>query len=163
MNEVRDRYQGVAAATLCAAAGMADAIGYVNSDVFAANMTGNTVLVGLSLAEGQWQLALERASTVLAFMGGAIIVGLGAFALARRRARSLLGEPMRLPGKRAIDGRLILGAALFGVGWGLSGICPGPALVLVGSGMAKGLLFTMAMIVGMGLYERFAAPPSDPR
>lgn len=122
-----------------------------------AGMADPGKVIGFLDLTGVWDPSLALV------MGGAIIVGLGAFALARRRARSLLGEPMRLPGKRAIDGRLILGAALFGVGWGLSGICPGPALVLVGSGMAKGLLFTMAMIVGMGLYERFAAPPSDPR
>jgi uncharacterized membrane protein YoaK (UPF0700 family) len=119
MNEVRDRYQGVAAATLCAAAGMADAIGYVNSDVFAANMTGNTVLVGLSLAEGQWQLALERASTVLAFMGGAII---GRSLLLGQRGRVLLPfllEVALILGSAVSDARGVASVALIALAMGV--------------------------------------------
>lgn len=86
-------------------------------------------------------------------MAGAVAVGLGGFAIARRRRRSILGEPMRLPAAGAIDARLVGGAALFGLGWGLAGICPGPALVLLGAGSAKGALFCAAMLAGMGLFE----------
>ena len=86
-------------------------------------------------------------------MAGAIAVGVAPFALARRRARSLLGEAMLLPQASVIDRRLIGGALLFGVGWGLAGYCPGPALVSLLSGGLKPLLFCGAMVVGMGIYE----------
>lgn len=89
----------------------------------------------------------------LAFvMGGAIAVGAVAFAVAKRRSTSLLGTPMRLPNARHIDRRLVLGSLLFGVGWGVAGFCPGPALVGVGMGLAKAMAFVAAMLVGMGLF-----------
>jgi len=86
-------------------------------------------------------------------MGGAIAVGLVAFRIGGRKTASLLGQPMRLPTQTQIDTRLILGSSLFGVGWGLAGICPGPGLLLVGFGEAKGIAFVLAMLVGMGLFE----------
>lgn len=90
----------------------------------------------------------------LAFvMGGAIGVGVIAFAIARKRSTSLLGLPMHLPTSREIDKRLIFGGLAFGIGWGLAGICPGPALVLLGTGSVKGLVFVIAMLVGMGIFE----------
>jgi len=89
----------------------------------------------------------------LAFvMGGAIAVGAVAFAVAKRRSTSLLGAPMRLPNALHIDRRLVLGSLLFGVGWGVAGFCPGPALVGVGMGLAKAMAFVAAMLVGMGLF-----------
>jgi len=92
----------------------------------------------------------------LAFvMGGAIAVGLPAFALARRRRRAWLGAEMRLPTARAIERRLILGSLLFGIGWGVAGFCPGPGLVAFGMGEAKALLFVAAMLAGMALFELF--------
>ena len=92
----------------------------------------------------------------LAFvMGGAIAVGMVAFALAGRRTSSLLGAPMHLPSKRTIDRRLLLGSALFGLGWGIAGLCPGPALVSLGMGQLKGLVFVVAMLAGMGVFEFF--------
>jgi uncharacterized membrane protein YedE/YeeE len=90
----------------------------------------------------------------LAFvMAGAIAVGTLAFAMARRRGRTLRGQPLHLPKTRHINRRLIGGSLLFGIGWGLAGICPGPALVLVGSGSVKGMVFTLAMLTGMALFE----------
>jgi len=86
-------------------------------------------------------------------MAGAIGVGAGAFALMRGRARSLLGAPMKLPTARDIDRRLVLGSLVFGVGWGLAGICPGPALVLVGSGSLPGAVFLLAMLAGSAAFE----------
>lgn len=92
----------------------------------------------------------------LAFvMGGAIAVAMVAFALAGRRTSSLLGAPMRLPAKRTIDRRLLLGSALFGMGWGIAGFCPGPALGSLGMGQLKGLVFVVAMLAGMGVFEFF--------
>ena len=78
----------------------------------------------------------------LAFvMAGAIAVASGAFALAGRRSATLIGTPMRLPSSRAIDRPLILGSVVFGIGWGVAGFCPGPALVALGAGQIKALVF----------------------
>ena len=90
----------------------------------------------------------------LAFvMGGAILVGLGAFTVAKRRTTSFLGGTMHLPQRRDIDRRLVLGSLTFGVGWGLAGFCPGPALVSLGALQPKALVFVVAMLVGMAIYE----------
>ena len=94
----------------------------------------------------------------LAFvMGGAVAVGLLGFALARKRERSLLGEPMQLPTRKDIDAPLLVGGALFGIGWGLAGYCPGPALVGITAGVGSAITFTLAMVAGMllfGLWQR---------
>ncbi len=86
-------------------------------------------------------------------MAGAVAVGAGAFALMRKRTRTLLGAPVLLPSARRIDTRVIFGSLVFGVGWGLAGICPGPALVLAGTGSAKGIVFLVAMLAGNGVFE----------
>ena len=104
------------------------------------------VLGFLDLA-GRWDPSLALV------MAGAIAVGLVAFTLAKRRQTSWLGLPMQIPGATHIDRRLVIGSVLFGVGWGLAGICPGPALVLVGAGAVKGLIFAAAMLAGMGVFE----------
>ncbi|TBU98935.1 DUF6691 family protein [Stutzerimonas kirkiae] len=72
---------------------------------------------------------------------------------ARRRGVSLLGSPMRLPTRRAPDRRLVGGSLLFGVGWGIAGICPGPALVLLSTGHWQVIVFVLAMLAGMGLFN----------
>jgi uncharacterized membrane protein YedE/YeeE len=91
-------------------------------------------------------------------MGGAIAVGVFAFAAARRRTRSWTGAAMEIPSNKTIDTRLILGGVLFGAGWGIAGFCPGPALVALGSGMAEAGIFVVAMLVGMVLHDKFIAP-----
>jgi uncharacterized protein len=89
----------------------------------------------------------------LAFvMVGAIAVATGAFAWAKRRERSLLNQNISLPRANQIDRALLGGAALFGAGWGLAGICPGPAFVLAGTGATKGFYFIAAMIAGFALH-----------
>lgn len=91
----------------------------------------------------------------LAFvMGGAISVSFFAFRFVKRRRQSICGNTISLPTSKQIDLRLIGGAALFGVGWGLAGICPGPALVLLGAGVSKGIVFVVAMVAGMLLFEQ---------
>lgn len=92
----------------------------------------------------------------LAFvMAGAIAVGAVAFTFARKRTVSLLGLEMRMPTNSALDRRLLGGSLLFGVGWGIAGFCPGPALVALGMGEPKALVFVAAMLLGMGLFELF--------
>ncbi len=90
----------------------------------------------------------------LAFvMGGAIAVGALAFAVAKKRTRSFLGGAMHVPTARDIDKRLVLGSLLFGVGWGLAGFCPGPAIVSAAAGQPKAMVFIAAMLAGMWLFE----------
>jgi len=90
----------------------------------------------------------------LAFvMAGAIAVALPAFMAADRRTISPLGAGMRLPHSRELDRRLVIGSVLFGIGWGLAGLCPGPALVALGMGERKAAVFAVAMLSGMGLFE----------
>ncbi|UXC20088.1 DUF6691 family protein [Comamonas squillarum] len=103
------------------------------------------VLAFLDLA-GPWDPSLALV------MGGAIALGLPGFALARRRSRSLLGEPMQLPARQAVDAPLLIGSALFGIGWGLAGYCPGPALVGTAAGMGSAAIFSAAMLAGMLLF-----------
>ncbi|MFN3861745.1 MAG: DUF6691 family protein [Roseateles sp.] len=104
------------------------------------------VLGFLDLA-GAWNPSLALV------MVGAIAVGTVAFALARRAGVSLLGLELKLPTARHIDRRLVGGSLLFGIGWGLAGFCPGPALVALGMGEAKAAVFVLAMLAGMGLFE----------
>ncbi len=100
------------------------------------------VLAFLDVA-GNWNPSLAFV------MGGAILVAAPAFALARRRRTTLLGEPITLPNRFGVDARLTGGAVLFGVGWGLTGICPGPAILLFTTLRPGALLFFVAMLVGM--------------
>lgn len=112
-----------------------------------AGMANPAKVLGFLDLAGAWDPSLALV------MGGAVAVGAGAFALMKRRTRTLLGAPVLLPTGRGIDPRLVLGSLVFGLGWGLSGICPGPALVLAGSGSVKGLVFLFAMIAGNGIFE----------
>ncbi|MFL1465638.1 DUF6691 family protein [Marinobacter sp. DUT-3] len=90
----------------------------------------------------------------LAFvMGGAIIVGVFAFTVARKRTLSFLGADMKLPANKQIDRRLMVGSLMFGAGWGLAGFCPGPGLVALGAGETKAAVFVAAMIAGMAIFE----------
>ena len=94
----------------------------------------------------------------LAFvMAGAIAVGLFAFAAAKRRRHAWTGDTIDIPTNTTIDARLIGGGALFGIGWGLAGFCPGPALVALGSGRVEALIFVAAMLAGMALHDRVIA------
>lgn len=86
-------------------------------------------------------------------MVGAIAIGSVAFLLAKRRQRSLLGLPMQLPTNTVITPRLVIGSALFGIGWGTAGFCPGPALVALGAGYPKAIGFVLAMAAGMLVFE----------
>ena len=88
----------------------------------------------------------------LAFvMFGAIAVHLPFVRLAKQRARPILGDAFHWPTLKQIDARLVVGSALFGVGWGLSGYCPGPALVSLGRASAGTFVFMLAMCAGIAL------------
>ena len=86
-------------------------------------------------------------------MAGAILVGMLAFTVAKKRTINFLGGALHLPTASQIDRRLVIGALLFGAGWGLAGFCPGPSLVSMFSGQPKAAVFVLAMVIGMLLYE----------
>jgi uncharacterized protein len=104
------------------------------------------VLGFLDLA-GDWDPSL------MFVMVGAIAVGAVGFLVARRRTVSLIGAQMKLPGAGRVDRRLVAGSILFGIGWGIAGFCPGPALVALGMAEWKALVFVAAMLAGMGIFE----------
>jgi uncharacterized membrane protein YedE/YeeE len=110
-------------------------------------MTDPGKVIGFLDFSGLWDPSLALV------MGGAVAVGLFAFAIARRRTRSVLGGAMHLPTARQIDRPLVVGALLFGLGWGLAGFCPGPALVSLAAGQPKAAAFVAAMLAGMVIFE----------
>ncbi|WP_332855307.1 DUF6691 family protein [Duganella sp. S19_KUP01_CR8] len=104
------------------------------------------VLGFLDLA-GKWDPSL------IFVMCGAITVGFFAFFYIARRKTTLLGAEIKLPAVTQIDRRLVFGSILFGAGWGIAGFCPGPALVGLGMGLPKAIVFVLAMLAGMGIFE----------
>jgi uncharacterized protein len=112
-------------------------------------MTDPAKVLGFLDLAGAWDPSLALV------MAGAIAVGVLAFFVARRRTVSWLGAEMRLRTRTEVDRRLLGGGLLFGIGWGIAGFCPGPAVVAVGMGQGKAVVFMLAMLAGMGLFEWF--------
>ena len=110
-------------------------------------MIAPSKVIGFLDLAGRWDPSLGFV------MAGAILVGLVAFRFAAGSDRSLLGDAMRLPMATHIDRRLVLGGFAFGIGWGLAGYCPGPALASLASGGSKPLIFVAAMVAGMAVFE----------
>jgi uncharacterized membrane protein YedE/YeeE len=110
-------------------------------------MTDPGKIIGFLDIFGNWDPSLAFV------MAGAIAVGFFAFGLAKKRTTTILGGALRLPTASHIDKRLIIGSTVFGVGWGLAGFCPGPALVSMASGQIQAAWFVAAMIAGMLAFE----------
>lgn len=110
-------------------------------------MTNPGKVIGFLDLFGVWDPSLAFV------MGGAIFVGLFAFALAKKRTTNFLGTAMQLPKSNQIDKRLVIGSLVFGAGWGLAGFCPGPGIVSMASGNLKASIFVLAMIAGMIIFE----------
>jgi uncharacterized membrane protein YedE/YeeE len=87
-------------------------------------------------------------------MGGAVIVGLGGFYLATKRTETFFGGAFHRPTRSDITRPLVIGSLIFGVGWGIAGFCPGPAIVALGAGHLKAFVFVIAMLVGMKVSGR---------
>ena len=134
------------------AAGLVFGVGLILS-----GMTDPGKVIGFLDLAGNWDPSLAFV------MGGAILVGVFAFALAAKRARAFFGGAMHLPHKRDIDNRLVAGSLVFGIGWGLAGFCPGPALVSFGSGVDKAAVFVAAMLGGMAVYHAVDRLVHEPR
>ncbi|CAB1275911.1 DUF6691 family protein [Candidatus Nitrosacidococcus tergens] len=104
-------------------------------------------VLGFLDIKGQWDPSLALV------MLGAVLVGFISFKYTRQRVKSFLGFDMKIPTTNLINARLILGSLIFGIGWGIAGLCPGPALVNLGFGEMKAIAFVIAMVVGMGIFE----------
>ena len=136
---------------------MSNLFGFVSGLVFGiglilAGMTEPLKVKGFLDLAGAWDPSLALV------MGGAIALGVVAFERARRRDRSWTGTPIEIPNIKTIDRRLVTGGVLFGIGWGIAGFCPGPALVALGSGVGSAGIFVAAMLVGMVLHDKFLSP-----
>jgi uncharacterized protein len=110
-------------------------------------MTNPSKVLGFLDLAGDWDPSLAFV------MGGALLVGALVFPFAARLPKSILGDAMRVPTATQIDRRLVWGSLTFGVGWGLAGYCPGPALASLAQGGIEPLLFSMALLAGMALFE----------
>lgn len=110
-------------------------------------MTNPAKVIGFLDLAGHWDPSLGFV------MAGAIVVSFLPFRVAKGMSRALLGGPIRLPTATDIDRRLVLGSVAFGTGWGLAGYCPGPALTSLLSGGTKPLVFVLAMLAGMVVFE----------
>ena len=110
-------------------------------------MTDPGKVIGFLDLAGNWDPSLAFV------MGGAILVGIFAFAFAKRRTTDFFGGAIRWPTSNAIDRRLVIGSVVFGAGWGLAGFCPGPALVSLGAGVPQAIAFVGAMLAGMAIFE----------
>ncbi|MCK6189918.1 MULTISPECIES: YeeE/YedE family protein [unclassified Pseudomonas] len=115
--------------------------------LYLSGMTDPTKVLGFLDLAGDWDPSLA-----LVMLGG-LLVSSVFFFFARRRDSSLLGAPMQMPTQRHIDRRLVLGSLVFGMGWAIAGLCPGPALALLLTGRWQAALFTLAMVVGMLLFQ----------
>ena len=111
-------------------------------------MADPSVVQGFLDVAGQWNPALAFT------MGGAILVAAPAYRYARARGARIDGGPLDLPTRTELDADLVVGAAVFGVGWGLCGICPGPSLLLLTSGQAGAVVFVLAMCAGLWIASR---------
>jgi uncharacterized membrane protein YedE/YeeE len=115
-------------------------------------MTDRQVVLGFLDVAGDWNPALAFV------MGGAVAVTAVAFRFVLKRPAPALGGSFRVPQSDAPDRRLVAGAAIFGVGWGLAGFCPGPALVGVAAGLTDAWIFLPAMVAGSLLAGRLGRP-----
>ena len=106
-------------------------------------MTDPTKVQGFLDVFGAWDISLALV------MGGGLVVAIIGVQLAKRQQTSWIGTLIELPSKTTINKKLLIGAMLFGIGWGLVGICPGPGIVLLGTGQWQAYVFIPAMIVGM--------------
>ena len=128
------------------------AISFVSGLVFAVGlgvggMTQPAKVIAFLDFFGNWDPSLAFV------MGGAIAVYATVWQIIRRRPVAIGGAALQMPGDKAVDARMLIGSAIFGVGWGLGGFCPGPALVSLVSAAPGVSAFTLAMAVGLLVFK----------
>jgi uncharacterized membrane protein YedE/YeeE len=101
--------------------------------------------------------------TLMAVLGGAVTVLGGGYLILRRLPRPAFDIRFEVPTNRRIDSPLVAGSALFGIGWGLAGFCPGPAVAALSTGLLPVLVFVLAMLAGMALHDGVARPSASDR
>jgi len=104
---------------------------------------------------GFLDLTVSWDPSLMFVMLGAVLVGLCGFYIVSKRSEAFFGGVLHIPTRRDISKPLIIGSLIFGAGWGIAGFCPGPALVALGAGHLKALVFVVAMLAGMEICERF--------
>jgi uncharacterized membrane protein YedE/YeeE len=142
MTAARSRFAALGHAAL---AGVLFGAGLVIS-----GMTQPARIIGFLDPLGGWDPSLAFV------MAGAVAVYAVAYAVIRRRARPWFDAQFHVPVRADIDAPLVIGAAVFGVGWGLGGLCPGPGIVAAAGGSSSALVFVLAMLAGMHLRHRLA-------
>ncbi len=110
-------------------------------------MTNPVKVLGFLDIAGPWDPSL------ILVMASAVLVALPLMQFASRRQTALLGDPIAFPPRFGITGKLIVGSAIFGVGWGLDGLCPGPSLAMLGAFTWQEGLFFLMMATGMLVHE----------
>lgn len=110
-------------------------------------MTNPAKVQGFLDVFGAWDISLALV------MGGGLMVAIVGVQLAKRQGSSWIGTPIEMPNNTTINKKLLIGAILFGIGWGLVGICPGPGIVLLGTGQWQAYVFIPAMVIGMLIYQ----------
>jgi uncharacterized membrane protein YedE/YeeE len=131
-------------------------VGFVmGGGILISGMADPKVVLGFlnlgGLVNGSWDSWDPRLAAVMA---GALLVFIPAFRVIRRQAHPVLDSQFHLPTATKVDFRLVTGSAIFGIGWGLSGYCPGPAFAGLGAGRIEALILTGAMLLGMWLHPR---------
>ncbi|MEM8563321.1 MAG: DUF6691 family protein [Pseudomonadota bacterium] len=114
-------------------------------------MTNTAVVLGFLDIAGPWNPTLGFV------MAGAVLVSLVGFQIVLRMQRPVLNRRFTLPKSTLIDGRLLLGAAIFGIGWGIYGYCPGPAMAALGYLDHKTGIFVVMMLIGMALANKLTS------
>lgn len=114
-----------------------------------AQMVNPAKVLGFLDLAGNWDPSLAFV------MGGGVVIAATGYRLAWRRHKPLLAERFQLPARTDIDLRLVAGAALFGIGWGIAGLCPGPAFAVLALGRGEAVIFALAMVAGFALFELF--------
>ncbi len=130
------------------AAGLVFGIG-----LWVSGMADPRKVIGFLDVTGAWDASLAFV------MGGAVVATLAGFRIVKQRAKPLFDERFHLPTRKDIDLPLVAGAAVFGMGWGIAGYCPGPALTALATLSAEALVFVAAMVAG-GLLQRAIFRPA---
>jgi uncharacterized membrane protein YedE/YeeE len=129
--------------------------------VLASLAAGTLFGIGLTISQminpakvlGFLDLAGDWDPTLAFVMGGGLLVTLPGYYFARKRGSALLGGPLSIPTNRTIDAKLILGSLIFGVGWAIAGLCPGPAIAGLSGGATSSFIFVASMLAGMLVFR----------